>query len=245
MKRKTPLSMRPFFSFYGGKWRDASRYPEPAHCSIIEPFAGSAGYSLRHASANVTLCDLDPDLAAVWRYLVAVKAAEILRLPDIQAQESTDDLAVPEEARLLIGFWLNRGSSTSKKSPSSWMRQGVRPGSFWGTRVRNTIASQVDRIRHWKIIEGGYQKCLNVDATWFIDPPYQIAGRHYRHGSSAIDYVQLAHWCRSRRGRVIVCEAAGSSWLPFRSMGCTKTTRKAHRSSEAVWTNATPGDPLC
>jgi hypothetical protein len=33
--------LRPFFGFYGGKWRDALKhYPPPEHDTIIEPFAG-------------------------------------------------------------------------------------------------------------------------------------------------------------------------------------------------------------
>ena len=35
-------------------------------------------------------------------------------------------------------------------------------------------------------------------------------------------------------GQVIVCENFGASWLPFHSLGSTKTTR-AKRSNEAVW----------
>ena len=37
----TTAPLRPFFGFYGGKWRDSPRhYPPPAHTRIIEPFAG-------------------------------------------------------------------------------------------------------------------------------------------------------------------------------------------------------------
>jgi hypothetical protein len=42
-------TVRPFFSFFGSKWRVAPHYPAPERDLIIEPFAGSAGYSLRHA----------------------------------------------------------------------------------------------------------------------------------------------------------------------------------------------------
>lgn len=116
------------------------------------------------------------------------------------------------------------------------MRSGIRPGSFWGPRVRETIASQLGAIRHWQIREGSYQT-LVVDgaATWFVDPPYRVAGVHYRCGSSAIDYPALAAWCRSRAGQVIVCEAAGADWLPFEQLGAVKTTRTGVRSGEARW----------
>lgn len=230
--------LRPFFSYYGGKWRDAAKlYPEPAHKTIIEPFAGSAGYSLRYHDRSVILYEIDPVVVQVWKYLIAVKPSEILALPDLGPQQSADDLKVSQEARWLIGFWLNRAVSSPRKSPSAWMRAGIRPGSFWGDRVRNTIASQVGSIRHWKVHNSGYVECPdNKRATWFVDPPYQVAGRHYRFGSDIIDYPALGKWCRDRPGQVIVCENEGADWLPFRSLASVKTTR-ANRSSEVYWLN--------
>lgn len=232
-------TLRPFFGYYGGKWRDAVKnYPSPEHDMIVEPFAGSAGYSVRHASRRVVLCEIDPYVAGVWRYLIRASAAEILLLPDLEEGETADDLPVPQEARWLVGFWLSRGVSSPRKSPSSWMRSGVRPGSFWGTRARETIASQVDEIRHWQIFEGDYRECpVNSTATWFIDPPYANAGKHYRFGSGGIDFADLANWCRSRPGQTIVCENDGASWLPFEPLAKVKATRPGGRSSEAIWTN--------
>lgn len=34
-------------------------------------------------------------------------------------------------------------------------------------------------------------------------------------GSDQIDFEELAAWCMSRRGQVIVCEGPAGSWLPF------------------------------
>ena len=51
-------SLRPFWAYYGGKWRAAPRYPRPMHDTIIEPFAGAAGYSLRYPDRNVVLVEL-------------------------------------------------------------------------------------------------------------------------------------------------------------------------------------------
>lgn len=230
--------LRPFFGFYGGKWRDTPRlYPAPEYETIVEPFAGSAGYSLRVATRKVILCDKDPVITSVWKYLVRVKPREILRLPDIERDGSVDELKVCQEARWLIGFWLNRGVTAPRKRPSKWMRDGIRPGSFWGERVRRTIASQVDRIRHWKICNVSYEECpIKSGATWFVDPPYQSSGKHYRFGSNAIDYKELASWCRDRAGQVIVCENLGADWLDFRPLHEAKTTRAGRVSSEVIWT---------
>lgn len=227
--------MRPFFSFYGGKWRDTPRnYPAPDHDTIIEPFAGSAGYSVRHHAKNVILCDLDPVIAGVWEYLISVTPDEILSLPDLDDDQSVDDLVVPQEARWLIGFWLNSGSAVPTKRPSAWMRAGKHDTSFWGDAIRNRIASQVEGIRHWQIIHGSYQTLENQQATWFIDPPYQEAGKHYKFSSKGIDYDHLGLWCSGRSGQVIVCEAGGADWLDFDDLGEIKTTRTGVRKREAV-----------
>lgn len=231
--------LRPFFGYFGGKWRDTPRlYPPPEYDTIVEPFAGSAGYSLRFPDHNVILCEKDRILVSIWEYLIEVEPDEILALPDLGPQDSVDDLSVCQEARWLIGFWVNRGVAAPRKRPSKWMRTGIRPGSFWGQRVRTTIANQVPRIRHWEIRNHSYESCdISVEATWFIDPPYQDTGHHYRFGSDTIHYDHLADWCRKRSGQVIVCENRGADWLPFRPLGATKTTRKGKESREVIWTN--------
>lgn len=232
-------NLRPFFGYYGGKWRDAAKhYPEPQHETLVEPFAGSAGYSLRYPDRAVVLCEVDPILVAVWQYLTSVKASEIRAIPDLPDGASVDDLDICQEARWLVGFWLNRATASPRKTPSRWMRDGIRPGSFWGERVRETIASQVGAIRHWKVHNCSYEDCpVEGPATWFVDPPYQVAGQHYRFGADQIDYRALGKWCRQLGGQVIVCENEGANWLPFRALAEVKTTRAAFRSKEAYWLN--------
>lgn len=231
-------TVRPFFGYYGGKWRDAAKlYPEPRFDTIVEPFAGSAGYALRYADRKVILCEIDEVLASIWKYLISATRKEILAIPDIPRGGTVDDLRICQEAKWLVGFWLNRGVVRPRKSPSLWMRQGIRPGSFWGERVRNTIASQLDAIRHWKIYNCSYADCpISRKATWFVDPPYEAAGQHYAYGSGKIDYRALGAWCKARTGQVIVCENAGAKWLPFESLAHVKTTRANRQSSEVYWT---------
>jgi len=66
----------PFWHYFGGKWRAAPHYPAPRHRRIIEPFAGSAGYSMRHHEHDVVLVEKNPIIAEMWRYLIAVKPAD-------------------------------------------------------------------------------------------------------------------------------------------------------------------------
>lgn len=230
--------MRPFFTFYGGKWRAAPRYPAPVFDTIIEPFAGSAGYSVRHFERRIILVEKDARVAALWRYLIASTPEDIRALPLIDMNQTTDDLDVCPEARSLIGFWLNKGAAGPCKSPSAWMRQGINLTGWWGPEIRERIASQVASIDHWQIIEGDYTLSPGIDASWFIDPPYKKTGNLYRHSAKAINFEHLADWCRARNGQVLVCENENADWLPFRPYITIKSTegkRGKSKNREALW----------
>lgn len=227
---------RPFWTYYGGKWRAAPRYPRPIYDTIIEPFAGAAGYSLRYADRKVVLVEKNPKVAASWRYLLRVSASEVRALPLMQQGQTVDDLAVCEEARCLIGFWMNKGAVTPCKSPSRWAT--AYPNQSWGAHIRERVAAQVYRIRHWRLIEGDYSDAPDVEATWFVDPPYIGAGKHYP--SKVPDFSSLAEWCRTREGQVMVCENVGATWLPFRpfiDIKGNESKRGGKVSQEALWTN--------
>jgi len=237
-------TMRPFFTYYGGKWRAAKRYPPPKYDLIVEPFAGAAGYSLRHYQKDVVLVDKDPVLAGLWDYLIHVSEKEILGLPLWQPDFDTvsDIPNICQEARHLIGFWLNKGTTSPARSPSAWQRTGkYSPGNFWGEPVKQRIASQVGYIRHWKVICGDYTAAkVSEPATYFVDPPYMRAGQHYKHGSKALDFAALASWCKSLDGQVIVCEGEGADWLPFQpyiDIKANESSRGGKVSKEYVWIN--------
>lgn len=75
-----------------------------------------------------------------------------------------------------------------------------------------------------------------IEATWFIDPPYQNAGVHYVHSMREEEYESLADWSKSLRGQVMVCEASGATWLPFSTFMAAKAGYK-RVSHEVMWTN--------
>lgn len=259
--------LRPFFSYYGSKWRLARYYPPPRYATIVEPFAGSAGYSLLYPDRAVVLVDKDPVVAGLWNYLIRVPASEIMRIPALVRNVDEDLAGWPQEARWLVGFWMNRGSRTPCKTLGKWGRQvqsGRYTGLFWREKVRTRVASQVERIRHWRARCGTYRDAPDIEATWYVDPPYQAMGKYYRMGARDIDFADLGAWCRSRRGQVMVCENAGARWLPFRFFrrqwsgnrirGIRRYSSAAH-GTEVVWTQdssalpallrlAVPGDPV-
>lgn len=216
----------------------ARHYPAPRYPWVVEPFAGAAGYSTWHGAQRAALVDVDPVLARLWAWLIATTAREVRGLPLIGAGQDVRTLRLPPGAQDLIAFWLNKGCTRPRRTASAWMRSGVRPGSFWGDAVRDRIASQVHRIRDWRVFLGTYRDLPDVEATWFIDPPYAgRPGSHYSFGSAKIDYADLADWCRTRRGQVIVCEAAGATWLPFKPFGTFKANHTRGVTHESVWVN--------
>lgn len=230
--------LMPFFTFFGGKWRAAPLYPAPIHDRIIEPFAGSAGYAVRHHDHKVILIEKDPVIAALWAWLIRVSSAEIRSLPLII--EDVRHLSIIPEARSLIGFWLNKGMTAPCNIPSKWMREGWRPKSVWGAEIRDRIACQVEKIRHWRVFSASYTDVPNGPATWFVDPPYEKSGVRYRVSSTLIDFKHLAAWCQERQGQVIVCEQDGAEWLPFkpfRTIKALEGKKGVKRSSEVIWTN--------
>lgn len=231
--------MKPFFTYYGGKFRAAPHYPAPAYGTIIEPFAGAAGYALRYPTHEVILADLDPTITSLWRYLINADPQRILSLPDVPENTSVTNIPNLEPAeRSLIGFWLNKGSASPSLRPSAWMRGGLRPNSFWGAAIRSRISSQVAQIRHWQVVDCSYEEIQNRRATWFVDPPYRDAGVHYRRGSKEIDYEHLGRWCSERQGQTIACENEGATWLPFsafRSIKANESRNGGKRSVEVMW----------
>src|SRR5208282_2092618 len=136
----------------------------------------------------------------------------------------TDDLHCSEGAKILIGFWLNKGTVGVHKQPSSRFKLGTRPNSHWGAVIRERIATQVSFIKHWKIEQLDYKKIELEQATWFVDPPYQVKGYAYPQSSKNIDYQNLSDWCRRLQGQVIVCENEGANWLPFQPFKSFKET---------------------
>lgn len=205
--------------------------------TIIEPFAGAAGYSCRHYKNNIILYDVDPVIYGLWNYLINVTPEEILNIPTNITH--LDDMNIIQEQKWLIGFWLNKGGSKPKKSPSKWMRAGIAPSSWWGDAIKTRIASQVPLIKHWKIYNTTCYDAPNQQATWFVDPPYSNdAGKIYT--CKFNDYDNLAKFCKTRLGQTIVCEQDGANWLPFQKLCAIKSTpgsRGKSYSAEAIWLN--------
>lgn len=233
--------IRPFFSYYGSRWSMARHYPEPMSDRVIEPFAGSAGYSTYWAPECVTLVEKDPDIAALWRWLIRTASPEeVMALPEsFERIEEVEEL--PRGPRLLVKFWVNKGRAEAGSTLSSWYFTHRGDGcKVWGRPVQERVASQLHILKGWEVWEGDYTLApLTPDAHYHLDPPFSgHAGRRYRH--NALDYGALAEWAQSLPGFVQVCESADAGWLPFRPLRASQTTRGKRSGttfSEGIWTN--------
>lgn len=221
------------FPYFGSKATIATLYPGPVHEEIIEPFAGSARYSLLHWQKKVTLIDRDPAIVEIWNYLKQANPGEITSLPRLTEGESLDDygqLSGPE--KYLLGLIIAKHSNRPRKMATSWATTH-RPNHINFHLKR--IARNLFKIKHWEIQLSSYELTPNRLATWFIDPPYKKGGEQYRFNVGKLDHGTLRQFCLSRLGQVIVCEGTGATWLPFRDLVTKRTTRSM--ITERVYTS--------
>jgi site-specific DNA-adenine methylase len=214
------------FSYYGSKSKVVDYYPPPKYKRIIEPFAGSARYSLKYWQNDVLLVDKYEVIIKLWKWLQQCSTYDILGLPNLFRHDDIRNFNICDDAKLLIGFSINNGSIAPKNIVADFQN--------WNANKKQ-IAKNLHKIKHWIIKQGDYKELENETATWFIDPPYMFGGEHYKEPSTNIDFNKLAEWCMSRNGQVIVCENTKADWLPFKPMkemkGCV------YKTTEAIWSN--------
>src|SRR5688500_18010835 len=95
-----PHRLGAMFYFYGGKRRLARFYAPPKHRIVVEPFAGSAAYSVRHLQPRrrnpplverVILIEKDPRVCQLWERILAMEPDDLHSYPIPKAGERTSD----------------------------------------------------------------------------------------------------------------------------------------------------------
>ena len=197
------------FYYYGRKKQIAKHYPSPNCETIVEPFAGSAAYSLYgdNWKKNVILVERDEDVADIWKWLIdEATPSEIKNLPDLEIGEKSSEFLHIIHAATKMAFHYK----TIKVTPVL--------ARNWEISKRY-MSENLFKIKHWQMISGDYTLAPDIEATWFIDPPYKKdAGKGYRYGSKLIDYNQLAIWSKGRKGEIIFCEGHHGDYLPFKPL---------------------------
>lgn len=236
----------PLFKWFGSKWLSAKRMPPPEHDTIIEPYAGSAGYSLRYAEKNVILCESDVNVNALWRWLIRDASEAAVREIPVGLPIGTDILSLDlaHGQKLLLKHWQRTNNVGDCWTISPW---GDKPGQ-WTENTRARVAEEISAVKHWEIYADAFAAFYHFhddpSVTWFVDPPYQF---NYKYRGAAPDYAKLATRLQTLHGQVIACEAvcqktgAVPSYLPFEFFGSRVTSRRKaennHHSKELLWTN--------
>jgi hypothetical protein len=231
----------PLFKWFGSKWSAAKHYPPPAHWEIVEPYAGSAGYSLRHAAHPVTLDEINPCLRALWQWLILYATEALIRDIPINIPEGTDirALGLSKGQALLCKHWQRTNNYGGCWRVSPW---GNKPGQ-WTANTRARVAEEVQAIKHWRLADDE-QLLISAYTTYFVDPPYQY---NYQYGAKGFDWMALGAKLRAlpTPHQIIVCEAVcpktgrQPGWLPFAPFRSTVTSRRkatqSHHSKELLY----------
>ena len=216
------------FSYYGSKSKIVDYYPPPKHKRIIEPFAGSARYSLKYWQNDVLLVDKYPVIVEVWNYLKNASESDIKGLPKLDTGQTIDDYDLSDIERKFMGFMVQDGTTGMRRTASYFAVKRM-------DEKFNFIIENLHKIKHWEIKLGSYDELENEEATWFIDPPYEFGGHEYKCSNKNIDFNKLAEWCKERNGQAIVCENTKATWLPFKPMKEMQGTM--FKTTEAIWSN--------
>jgi site-specific DNA-adenine methylase len=230
------------FSYYGGKSKIIKYYPKPKFDTIIEPFCGSGCYSYTYGlNKNVWLNDKYEIIYKIWKYLINTTEERINQLPNIKKGDDIRNFNLTQDEIYLMGFCCANGRAnpgftvTAFGDKTHYPKNDVRwrPHSTWQLS-KARILKVLPYIKNWKITNEDYLNLPDIEATWYIDPPYMFGGNRYI--ENKIDYKQLSEWCLSRKGQVIVCENNKcNNWLPFKPL-CTLHGSK-HKTEEVIWTN--------
>lgn len=217
------------WSYYGSKSRICKKYPKPLYDTIIEPFAGTARYSLRYFEKDIILYDAYSHIIDIWKYLQSASVSDILGLPILKTGEDLRNFNLSNEEVKFMRFQISIGLSQPIWKCSPMCNEERQNASL--VKVSNNLF----KIKHWKFFNLSYEKIKNTSATWFIDPPYQYGGHKYQISNRSLDYKSLSKWCMERKGQSIVCENDKANWMDFKTICKNKGTKNV--SKECMWTN--------
>jgi hypothetical protein len=235
----------PMFTYFGAKHRLAAFYPGPLHSTVVEPFAGSAAYAMHHARnpavERILLIEKDARVVETWRRVLSMSVDDLRTYRVPAAGEETTDFLVMTAAT---------SNAVARCRKMTVTPRQVRAMGMMLRRMAGVLEAAKAKV---EVVEGDYRKAPDIEASWFIDPPYSPSpragtrtsrpqGAGYAKGcdSASLDYSKLAEWARSRTGQTIVCESHGAAWLPFEPLRRSADSM-GRPMREVCW--ATPEQP--
>lgn len=198
------------FPYFGNKKSLLKYYHAPLYTTIIEPFAGSARYAVKYGlERGVWINDKYHVIYEIWKWIQSATKGDIDKLPRLENKgETLADYKLSDPEKWLLGFatGVGRAMPSNKITAFAEKRKGT-------TQLFNFLRRVCGKIGHWRITNLSYEEMENIEGTWFIDPPYQYFGKHYKCNGKDMSFKHLGKWCKKRRGQVMVCEAAMSTWF--------------------------------
>ena len=117
------------WGYYGSKSKVVNYYPPPKHDKIIEPFAGTAQYSLLYWDKEIHLIEKYDVIVNLWKWLQKCSKNDILSTRRLKCGENTDDFKWDcQEQKDLVGFIITGSPSVPKKTASKW-KTVIRPNT--------------------------------------------------------------------------------------------------------------------
>jgi hypothetical protein len=178
----TPKRARGLFPYSGSKARVAHLLPAPPSgvSAIVEPFAGSLAYALRHRPARVAAAEAHPLMRELWRWLAQeATPEELLSLESMRPTEKIDlrslDLSPAQTTLLRLAC-----SGAYVGQLSSWIAYPQHRVSFALLRealpyLRRALC--VPFAPDFRALEPELYE--RRDVAWFIDPPYLGTNPNY------------------------------------------------------------------
>lgn len=234
-----------FFPYFGSKSNLSKICPGPLYDTIIEPFAGSATYSVRYWDRDIILIDKYDVIIRIWHYLQQVSPKDILGLPEIKPGLDLTKLNLSQAEKDFVGMWLSFSKSkpmVKRVSPIPTVSPKGRillKSDMPMLSYREKVSKNLYKIKHWKIKQGDYTEAPDIEATWFIDPPYQDEnlGKWYKHKRPP--ELQLRKWCDKRKGQILLwgIEKGRQGSFEFDFANRSNKSKMGTRYKEGFYTN--------
>jgi site-specific DNA-adenine methylase len=166
------------FKYSGNKQRLLHLLRQPPKGPIIEPFAGSARYSLNY-DLDAILFEKNKDVYDLWDWLIndATKK-DLLELEKMKQPEKVDirllNLPKPQETLFRLTC-----ASVYVGQLSSWISYPQHKVDF------SRLISYLPQIKYRFTLGGtDYLQSAGLQGTYFIDPPYMGTSGNYIDGSN-------------------------------------------------------------
>lgn len=177
------------FHYSGNKKRLSPLLRKPVSDIVIEPFAGSAGYSLYYKPSKVILFENNTDIYNLWNWLItATTIKDLEKLESLKVSVKTDirtlNLPKPEETLFRLTC-----ASVYVGQLSSWIAYPQNSVNF------SFLKENLDYIKN-NITLGGkdFRESLSLKGTFFIDPPYVGTHGNYKDKSKklSLDNIEIS-----------------------------------------------------